>query len=75
VKGKLQSLPEEMQTLMLNLSYYTDVAQFQKVGVCPSQLCYWFGLHVLRSHCLAARTAVHFTPFCLDILTGAGVAA
>lgn len=35
VKGKLQSLPEEMQALTLNLSYYTEVGAFQKVcGEC-----------------------------------------
>ena len=32
VKGKLQSLPEEMQALTINLSYYTEVGAFQKVG-------------------------------------------
>lgn len=31
MKGKLQSLPEEMQALTLNLSYYTEVGAFQKV--------------------------------------------
>lgn len=42
VKGKLQSLPEDLQALTLSLNYYTEVAAFQKVGAArwrASQSC------------------------------------
>lgn len=32
VRGKLQTLPEDLQALTLSLNYYTEVAAFQKVG-------------------------------------------